>query len=180
MGSGKGNRRSIRLPEYDYSQPGAYHVTICVNHREERLGRINDGEMILNELGRVAYVGWGWLAKTFPIVAVDVFCVMPNHVHAIIRIKSVGECGDGLPRRGGLQTAPTDDVVQAKPLGRLAGAYKTHTTVEINKLLNTPGDKFWQRNFYERVIRNENEYEAVWHYIENNPFNWMQDENYCA
>jgi putative transposase len=170
MGSGKGNRHSIRLPEYDYSQPGAYHVTICVNHREERLGWINDGEMILNELGRVAHAGWGWLAKTFPIAAVDVFCIMPNHVHVMIRIKC----------RGVLQNAPTDNVLRPKPLGRLVGAYKTHTTVEINKVLNTPGDKFWQRNYYERAIRNENEYEAVWSYIEDNPLNWKQDENYST
>ena len=78
------------------------------------------------------------------------------------------------------QTAPTEPNIRAKPLGRLVGAYKTHTTVEINQILNTPGNKFWQRNYYERIIRNEHEYEAVWNYIENNPLNWMQDENYSA
>ncbi len=83
-------------------------------------------------------------------------------------------------RRGGWPTAPTDDVVQAKPLGRLAGAYKTHTTVEMNKILNSPGMKFWQRNYYERAIRNEREYCMVWTYIENNPRNWMYTENYSA
>ena len=161
MGSEKRNRRSIRLPEYDYSQPGVYHVTICVTHRESRLGRVKDCEMILNDLGRIAHDGWGWLAETFPVVVVVVFCVMPNHVHALIRIRSIDECG-----RGVLQNAPT---VRTKPLGRLAGSYKTHTTVDINNFLNTPGDKFWQRNYYERIIRNEREYLAVWKYIENNP-----------
>ncbi len=170
MESGKRKRHSIRLPEYDYSQPGAYHVTICVDHKEKRLGWVKDGEMILNDLGWIAYRGWEWLVATFPTAAADVFCIMPNHVHAIIRIKC----------RGGLQTAPTETTVQAKPLGRLVGAYKTHTTVEINKILNTPGNKFWQRNFYERVIRNEREYEAVWEYIESNPLNWIKDENYSA
>jgi REP element-mobilizing transposase RayT len=180
MGSGNRKRHSIRLPEYDYSQRGAYHVTICVNHRENRLGRVNDGEMVLNDLGRIAFQGWEWFSETFPIAGVDVFCIMPNHVHAIISIKDIDQC------RGGLQTAPTeinappDIIARPKPLGRLVGAYKTHTTVEINKIMNTPGDKFWQRNYYERVIRNENEYESVWNYIENNPLNWMQDENYSA
>ncbi len=93
---------------------------------------------------------------------------MPDHVHAMIRIKC----------RGGSQTVLTDAAVRLKSLGRLVGAYKTHTTVEINKILNTPGDKFWQRNNYERVIRNEREYEAVWEYIESNPLNWIKDENY--
>lgn len=181
MGSENRNRHSIRLPEYDYSQPGAYHVTICVKHKENRLGVVNQGEMILNDLGRIAYGGWKWLADTFPNIAMDVFCVMPNHVHALVRIKSIDQCGGDLSTasgRGGLQTAPTDSIARLKPLGRLVGAYKTHTTVEINQILNTPGDKFWQRNFYERIIRNESEYLAVWKYIENNPLNWEHDENY--
>jgi REP element-mobilizing transposase RayT len=172
VGSEKGNRHSFRLPKYDYNQPGAYHVTICVNHKENRLGWVNDGEMILNELGRIAYQGWEWLVETFPMVGIDVFCVMPNHVHAMVRIKPIDRC------TGGWQTAPTQTVLNAKPLGRLVGAYKTHTTVEINKSLNMPGTGFWQRNYYERVIRDEREYSTVWEYIENNPLNWIHDENY--
>ena len=92
MEPGKGNRHSIRLPEYDYSQPGAYHVTICVNHKEKRLGWVNDGEMILSDLGWIVHRGWEWLSEKFPIVSVDVFCIMPNHIHAIIRIKSIDRC----------------------------------------------------------------------------------------
>ena len=175
----KKNRRSIRLTEYDYSQHGAYHVTICVNQKENRLGRVDDGEMILNDLGRIAHQGWQWLPEIFPVAAVDVFCVMPNHTHAIIRIKPVS--GRGVLQNAptmGLQNAPANDTIKPKPLGRLVGAYKTHTTVEINKQLNTPGIKFWQRNYYERIIRNEREYTAVWEYIENNPVNWIEDENY--
>ncbi|MDX9864130.1 MAG: hypothetical protein RBT34_04925 [Anaerolineaceae bacterium] len=117
---------------------------------------------------------------------------MPNHIHAIIRIKPI-DAPTGVARRGVLQnarrmgyavngslpTAPTTDgTIKSKPLGRLVGAYKTHTTVEINKLLNTPGVKFWQRNYYERIIRNESEYLAVWAYIENNPINWTEDADY--
>jgi REP element-mobilizing transposase RayT len=188
------NRRSIRLPEYDYSQPGAYHVTICVHQagalckapvgQPPLLGRVVNGEMILNDLGRIAHQGWEWLPKIFPGTAVDVFCVMPNHTHAIIRIKPIddGGCGGSLqtaPTLGVLQNAPTTNgIIKPKPLGRLVGAYKTHTTVEINKQLNTPGVKFWQHNYYERIIRNEREYIAVWEYIENNPVNWVEDENY--
>ena len=63
-----------------------------------------------------------------------------------------------------------------KPLGRLVGAYKTHSTVLINNLQNTPSVPFWQRNYYERVIRNEQELEATYDYIETNPANWERDE----
>ena len=189
----KHNRHSIRLPEYDYSQPGAYHITICVNQaralckasvgQSPPLGRIVNGEMILNDLGRIAHQGWEWLPKIFPGATVDVFCVMPNHTHALIRIKPIddGGCRGSLqtaPALGLLQNAPTTNgIIKPKPLGRLVGAYKTHTTVEINKRLNTTGVKFWQRNYYERIIRNERDYAAVWEYIENNPDNWIEDEN---
>ena len=179
------NRRSIRLPEYDYSQPGAYHVTICIHQaralckapvgQPPLLGRVVNGEIILNDLGRIAHQGWEWLPKIFPGAAVDVFCVMPNHTHAIIRIKPIDDGGC----RGSLQNAPTTNgIIKPKPLGRLVGAYKTHTTVAINKQLNTPGVKFWQRNYYERIIRNERDYAAVWEYIENNPVNWIEDEDF--
>jgi REP element-mobilizing transposase RayT len=103
MGSGNRKRHSIRLPEYDYSQRGAYHVTICVNHRENRLGRVNDGEMVLNDLGRIAFQGWEWFSETFPIAGVDVFCIMPNHVHAIISIKDIDQCS-------------TDGVLSSEPI----------------------------------------------------------------
>ncbi|MCW5876007.1 MAG: transposase [Anaerolineales bacterium] len=96
---------------------------------------------------------------------------MPNHVHAIIAL----DLTDG---RGVLQHAPTRAPVRKKPLGGLIGAYKTHTAVLINQLQNSPGVRFWQRNYYQRVIRNERELHAVAEYIEANPLNWEQDE-YC-
>ncbi|MCW5878509.1 MAG: hypothetical protein KIS80_06545 [Anaerolineales bacterium] len=161
-------RRSIRLPEYDYSQPGAYFVTICVEGKEHRLGTIDGDDMHCNALGLIVSQGWGWLPERFPLISVPVFCIMPNHAHAIITIS-----------RGALQSAPTTATtapLRPKPLGRIVGAYKTHTTVQINAAENTAGLRFWQRNYYERIIRNEREYEAVYAYIQANPINWEQDE----
>ncbi|MFC1936099.1 transposase [Chloroflexota bacterium] len=172
----KHQRRSIRLPEFDYSQPGVYFVTICVHGGECRLGEIQGGRMVLNQVGEIAHEAWVWLDEKFIALDVDVFCIMPNHAHTILTINEPSR-GD-LHGRGYLQSAPTTGEVKKKPLGRLVGAYKTHSTVLINKQLGTPGEKFWQRNYYERVIRNEREYNAVWEYIENNPANWREDENY--
>lgn len=162
-------RHSIRLPEYDYGGGGAYFVTICVEGRANRLGDILSGEMRLNELGRIADESWNWLATKFPAVHIPTRCVMPNHIHTIIFMDEHTITG-----RGGLQAARTP--AWKKPLGGIIGAYKTHTTVAINNLLQIPGVRFWQRNYYERVIRNEREFEAIHNYIVANPMNWDQDE----
>ncbi len=85
------NRRSIRLKEYDYSQAGAYFITICCNNRILRFGNINlDAEMILNEFGQVAYTEWIKLSERFQNVSLDVFQIMPNHMHGIITLNNVG------------------------------------------------------------------------------------------
>jgi len=141
-------------------------VTICVEGRVGRLGKVSDGTMIANQLGETANEGWHWLGTKFPMIRIPVFCVMPNHVHAIIYIEDIG--------RGGLQTA--QGFVWKKPLGRIVGAYKTHSTVLINNICGTPGERFWQRNYYERVIRNDRAYEATHNYIEANSANWEKDE----
>ena len=141
------NCHSIRLPEFDYSQGGAYFVTICVDSKMYRLGKVENGEMKSSRLGEIANECWVWLENTFPAIRVPVFCVMPNHAHAVVYIESIG--------RGGLQAAHIP--IWKKPLGRIIGAYKTHSTVLINDVLKTPGVRFWQRNYYERVIRNERE-----------------------
>ena len=92
---------------------------------------------------------------------------MPNHLHGIIMIR------DDI-RRGGSRTAPTE---KRKPLGRLIGAFKTVSTKRINELRLTSGGPFWQRNYYEHVIRSEEELAEVREYILNNPARWNEDEN---
>ena len=169
------NRRSIRLPEFDYSQPGAYFVTICVMDKLNRMGQVMNGQMIPNQVGKIADDAWRWLGLTFPAITIPIYCIMPNHIHAIVSIDYLRR-GALQSAQGGLQAAPTRGVMRSKSLGRIIGAYKTHSTILINKLENTQGAQFWQRNFYERVIRNEREMEAIYGYIDTNPANWDQDE----
>lgn len=78
------NRKSIRLKSYDYSKAGAYFITICCQDRKRRFGKIENGEMILNELGKLAYNEWLKLPARFPTFELDVFQIMPNHMHGII------------------------------------------------------------------------------------------------
>ena len=160
----KHHRRSIRLQGYDYSRAGAYFVTLCTQNRECLFGDVVDGETRLNPVGQIAGDAWKWLASQYDYVELDEWVIMPNHLHGIIIIS------DG---RGGSRTAPT-----RKPIGRLVGAFKTVSTKHINKLRNTPGEKLWQRNYWEHIVRNEPELKRIREYIRNNPSQWEMDQLY--
>ena len=89
------HRRSIRLPEYDYSQAGAYFITICTHQREYIFGNIVDGEMKLNELGQIAFEQWQQIPERFGSIELDAFVIMPNHIHGIIVINDPEPVGAG-------------------------------------------------------------------------------------
>jgi len=163
------HRKSIRLKNYDYSQSGLYFVTICTQNRECIFGNIINNNvgvgrdrpisMILNQYGKIIENVWESLPDHHS-VELDVFQIMPNHVHFILHIVL------GASRR-----APTT-------LGFIVGMFKTECTKQINKLRNTPGQKIFQRNYYEHIIQNENELIKIRQYIKTNPLFWNQDINY--
>jgi putative transposase len=80
------NRQSIRLKNYDYSKPGYYFVTICVQNREYLFGEIKNGEMILNNAGMMIQQIWDILPNFHNHIKLDAFTIMPNHIHGIIHI----------------------------------------------------------------------------------------------
>jgi len=171
------HRQSIRLKGYDYSQSGLYFITICTQNRENILGEIKNGEMVLNEYGQIAYDEWFNLPKRSCIVKPDVFVVMPNHIHGVIQItvgaplagaRNAGAWVNRAPARG----APTTTI------GNIVGAYKSlvsNRCLDIYKSKNIIMGKLWQRNYYEHVIRNEKDYVKISEYILNNPINWLED-----
>jgi len=158
-------RRSIRLKDYDYSQAGGYFVTICTKNRQYLFGEIIYGQMVLNEAGRMVSEAWEWLEKQYNYVELDEWVIMPNHMHGIIIIN------DG---RGCSRTAPT---VKPKTLGGLIGAFKTASTKRINEKNGTPGARLWQRNYFDRVIRNEKELDQIREYVFSNPGKWEIDRD---
>ena len=83
------HRRSIRLKGYDYSQAGAYFITICINHRQPLLGAIGDGIMHLNPAGTMVQTIWKEMPFHYPNLELDAFVIMPNHIHGIIVLKSI-------------------------------------------------------------------------------------------
>jgi len=175
----KHHRRSIRLRGYDYTSPGAYFVTICVRGRKCVLGYVADDEMVFSETGQVAEAQWRGLPKHYPHVALDAFVVMPNHVHGIIVLlpdrPPVGAGFEG-DRDAGYRTARKPAPIRKRhPLSEIVRGFKTFSARRINAMHGTQGQPFWQRNYYERVIRNARELEATREYIANNPLHWELD-----
>ena len=164
------HRRSIRLPMYDYSRPGAYFVTICTYHRELLF---EDGALkqILEET-------WKALPERFPDISPDEFIIMPNHIHFIVWLNAVeaplaGAHDAGIGVGAGASPAPT--------LASIVGAYKSIVSNQWLKWItaNTPDRSalVWQRNYYERVVRDEDELARARQYIMDNPAKWAEDEN---
>lgn len=162
------HRRSIRLRGYDYSKAGAYFVTLCTQHRKRLFGDIVNGELRLNDKGQVIVNYWEWLAEAHGYILLDEYVVMPNHLHGIIVITDCRRDEQGTPE----PTVPTE---KRKPLGRLIGAFKTASTNRINRSAAIVGNKIWQRNYWEHIIRNEHELNLIRAYIRNNPAQWEMD-----
>lgn len=160
------HRRSIRIKNYDYSQAGAYFITLCVQNREWVFGEIIDRKMQLSPAGENVFLQWTNLPQRFSGLELDVFVVMPNHFHAIISINSVGQ-GAAL---GAASGAPT--------VGRILRAFKSISAIEGNRVLKRSNQPFWQRNYWEHVIRNEKELMTLRQYILNNPAQWELDSLY--
>jgi len=178
----KHHRRSIRLKGYDYTQPGAYFITICAYQRMHVFGEIIDSQMILNEIGKIARDEWFKTAKLRPYVELyeDEFVVMPNHAHGIIWI--VDEAGMRRPvgvRRRRIPTEITEKF--GKPvkgsIPTIVRAYKSAVTYAVNAIQNMRGAVLWQKNYYEHIIRNDRELNNIGWYIVNNPFNWQLDRD---
>jgi len=162
------HRRSVRLKGYDYSQSGAYFVTIVTWQRERLFGEIVDGEMRLNALGEIVRTEWERTAIVRPNVELGAYVVMPNHFHAIIIFTNDGV---GATRR----VAPTTRTLQSGSLGAVMAQFKSIVTKQIYEIRGTPKMPVWQRNYYEHIIRNSDEANRIHLYIESNPVTWATD-----
>jgi len=172
------HRRSIRLQEWDYSQAGAYFITICTQNRECVFGNVVDGEMVLNDAGRVVESVWNDLPNHYPNVELDEFVIMPNHFHGIVMIidnvhdvRAIHE----LPLHE-LPLRMTQKQRRNMLLPKIIGRFKMLSSKRINQLRNTSGTKLWQRNYYEHIVRNQNDLNRIQQYIVYNAAGWKEDE----
>lgn len=190
-------RRSIRLEGYDYAGGGAYFVTICTHGRECRFGEVVDGELQLNDLGRIVEEEWLRTPTVRPNVLLDAYVVMPNHLHAVLIIDErlrhragVTATIDGVAARANsLSPSPADAsstrAISTPPLqsphrtvGSIVRGFKavtTHRSAELDGGLLRP---LWQRNYYEHIIHDDEDMARIRHYITINPSRWNDDRNH--
>jgi len=146
------HRRSIRLAGYDYSQAGAYFITICTHNR--------DLSLQTERVQEAVRLAWHAQPTRFPTIALDEFTIMPNHIHGIIILGDVAS-------RDAASSVPT--------LGKVVRAFKSISAIEANKTLDRAGQPFWQRGYYEHIIRDDDDLNRIRRYIRENPLNWHSD-----
>ncbi|MGQ9852492.1 MAG: transposase [Candidatus Oleimicrobiaceae bacterium] len=164
-------RRSIRLNRYDYTQPGAYFITVVTHEQACLFGEAVDGRMRLDQYGEIVREEWLQTAILRPRVIVDQFIVMPNHIHGIIMLTD---------DHGGatFQRAPTVErfgTPTSDSIPTIVRLFKSATTIRINTHRSTPGAPVWQRNYYGHIIRNENAAERIREYTVLNSLRWALD-----
>jgi putative transposase len=175
------HRRSIRLKGYNYTQPGSYFVTIVTKNREHIFGEIIMGKIHFNLYGRTIMKYWQEIPRNFSNAELDIWTIMPNHIHGIIIIHpnlSTGEAShykasdidDASPQ----QQRPTGTNPQS--LAAMIQNFKSISTRRINRFRRTPGVPLWQRDYWERIIRDERELNQVREYIQNNPLQWPRKQ----
>jgi putative transposase len=182
------HRRSIRLPNYDYSQPGAYFVTIVTWHRELLFGKVLGGEMKLNQVGHIVQWEWKELPTRFRYIELGAFVVMPNHfLGVLIFHEHVGASRQALTNTRSdkesisplIQNDSKGSLLPsgAKPasLGAVILQFKSRVTKRLWKTPSLKDIPIWQRNYYEHIIRNEKDLKNKTDYIHANPLLWEQD-----
>ena len=165
-------RRSLRLTGYAYTGTGAYFVTICTQDKECLFGQIVGGKMRPNVYGHVVKACWFAIPRHSRNAACDAFVVMPNHMHGVIVLAGVNAVGAqhvAPLRKGGGQSGS---------LGAIVRSFKGAVSKRINRRRGTPGAPVWQRNYYEHVIRSEDELQQIRRYIEENPLRWSLDREH--
>lgn len=163
-------RKPNRLRQYDYSNGGYYFVTVCTKERGEWFGKIENGKMALNELGKIASIYWADIPKYYPNITLDEWVIMPDHIHGIIVILSGSTVGT---EQCSVRIKNITDIVS------LSQVIKSFKDVAI-KQIRSDLENFcflWQRSFYDHIIRSDVVLSRIREYIQNNPLNWENDRN---
>jgi putative transposase len=167
----KHHRRSIRMKDYDYSQPGAYFVTLSSYGRDCLFGEIVDGVMILSPSGKIGEQEWLRLERRSPTVTLDEVVIMPDHLHGIIMIQDKPTNEDALLQSNQMVTRQQEEFGKPVPgsIPTIIRSFKSSVTLRVNHLRGTKGARVWHRNYYEHIIRSEAELKTVRKYIRENP-----------
>lgn len=171
---------SARLQTWDYSNNGAYFITICTQNRHHFFGNINNGIMQLSEIGKLAEQFWYEIPNNFPMVELGNFVVMPNHVHGILIIDKPNDESFVETRQCLVSTVETNSIIgssrfqnQGKnTISSIVGSYKSIVT-KMSRQINP--NFAWQSRFHDHIIRNSKSFDTIQNYIEQNPLKWKED-----
>jgi len=187
------HRKSMRLAEFDYSLPCAYFITVVAHGRVSLFGEIGEDAMILNDLGKIVQDEWQKTPIVRPTVGLGAFVVMPNHFHGIVHIleepiipydgnthsipNTVGAYGyTPLPRSHDSEILNKGLHSPSRTVGAIVRGFKGSVTKRINEFRGMPGGPVWQRNYYEHILRSDEDYLRIEKYIYDNPLNWLKDD----
>ena len=164
---------STRLQNWDYRWDGYYFITICTKDKKEYFGEIQNGKMVLSQLGIIADILWHEIKNHAQNIKLDAFIVMPNHIHGILILSNN-------------KTVETRHALSPKTIGEtrfqnqgknsissIVGGYKSAVTKHAHRL---NFEFAWQSRFYENIIRNEDRYIQIIDYIHQNPLKWENDK----
>lgn len=185
----KYRNESARAQWWNYANDGTYFVTFCTDDRKHLFGEIKDNEMHLSPLGEIVYEEWNISFEMRKELHCDCFVIMPDHIHAILRIQSGGPSGPAGQNgpavrthcRASLQESPqssppppTHGVAYRPPksISSFMAGFKAAATRRINTYRNTPKKPVWQTRFHDHIIRDHAEYQRIYNYIESNIANW--------
>lgn len=180
--------QSNRLPEFDYRQGFWYYITICTKDMISYFGKIVDGKMRLNKNGRIADEFWKELPKQLS-VTLDEFVIMPNHMHGIIILEEelrrdlIHQISAESPNNNTgdfMNEVSTDNWILMKQEGLHLGKVIRHYKAKVSRVIRMETDKNfkWQSNYYDHIIRNQQDLERIRYYIKNNPLKWEIDKYY--
>lgn len=177
------HRRSIRLPHYNYAQPGLYFITICAYQRQCLFGRVINSQIELSSYGEIVAEEWTRSSELRQEIQLDAWVVMPNHFHGLVEIVSTDSQilrADSRDAQnvGANSRSPLRKRMKSKSISSLVSGFKSAATYRVNCLRQTPGNPVWQRNYYEHIVRNEADRDRLRDYIFHNPHTWTQDQLY--
>jgi len=156
------DRKPTRLKGYDYSQNGAYFITICTDKKLHLFGEIANGEMHLNDLGKIVNLEILNIESHYTNIRTDKYVIMPNHIHIIISISETE----------GINPFPTVKC----DIPNVIGKFKAGVTRTVgNAFMHSAKKTIWQRSYHDHIIRGENDYQKILEYIDTNVLKWEQD-----
>ena len=158
-------RKTTRLPDFDYSAPANYYVTICAYQNRCLFGKVIDRSVILSPVGLIIQREWLATPGIRPDVILDEFCIMPNHVHLVFKS---GEESRAVQSKSGLTRA-------ARSLGSLIGQFKSTVTKCVREMVGSARFTVWQDGFYDHVVRDTKDLERIRRYVRSNPERWQFD-----